>query len=200
MDPLTPEQQARLIDWFFSKDGPHPEICGDQYNADLIAEFLKTHTMGPEYMNRAALEFAVKSLAGQLHYYAGADVSQQLAAGAQAQAALQEAEEAAERARRAAAHQARLQAEQDARRPGVASAYEGAAERDAEDAKKRADAQTAERNAAERTAMLAELRKINQHLVTNMNQQIVHGRTNQERAEMKAKLRAKYPRLAAEII
>lgn len=196
---LTVEQQEQLINWFFSPAGPHPEVCLDDHNLRLIAAFLKEKTAGPHLMNRASLEWAVKSLAGQLHYYAGVDLSAQLAAGAEAQKRL--AEEQAEKDRQAAAllRRQRLEQEQRNRTPGVASAFAGQDDVAAKRQREAANRQKEVLRQQEHAAFLSELANINVYLVTDSQGRIRHGATGDYKRAAKENLKRKYPAFASEI-
>jgi hypothetical protein len=194
---LTIEQQTRLIDHFF--DNLHPEICKDDFNVALISNFIREKTAGLDKMNRAALEWAVSDLAGKLHYYQRADVSAQLAAGADAQRQL--AAELAEKNRKA--EELRLQIErqsrQDARQPGVSSAF---SKPDDVEQEQRSEAERRQQEAA-RQLRYREFRKelsdIEVYLITDSQGRIRHGATSDYKKSAKARLRLKYREFATEV-
>jgi hypothetical protein len=138
---LTTDQQENLINHFF--DHVRRDICKDDHNRDLIATFIRERTAGLAMLNLAALQWAAAELGGQLHYYQHVDVSAQLAAGAEAQRKLREAEQEKNRKDQELRAQLARQARQDAQKPGVASAFGDRAEIAREEEQARKDAETA---------------------------------------------------------
>ncbi|MGD0908541.1 MAG: hypothetical protein ABSA96_13240 [Candidatus Acidiferrales bacterium] len=196
---LTTTQQMELIDHFF--DTIRPEICKDDHNLNLIAEFIRSKTRGMEYLNRAALEWACKDLAGSLHYYQHVDISAQLQAGAEAQKQLDAANEAAERERKRIEIEATREARQQASGPGRKSAYQGAEDTTLRLQREATERQNAVMQAELHAQFVSELHRANQILITmsDGSNRVKHGATADARANAKRLLAQSYPQFASEL-
>ena len=196
---LNTQQQMELIDHFF--DTIRPEICKDDHNLNLIAEFIRSKTRGMEYLNRAALEWACTDLAGSLHYYQHVDMTAQLQAGAEAQKQLADANEAAERERRRLEIEITREARQQASGPGRKSAYQGEEDTNLRYQKEAIERRNEAVRAEEHSAFLAELHRANNILITmtDGSNRIKHGATADARATAKRLLAQRYPQFLNEI-
>lgn len=185
---ISEAEQLRLIDYFF--DTLHPEICKDDYNLALISNFIRSRT-GAEYLNLAALEWAISDLAGRLHYYQHVDISAQLAAGAEAEKKLAEEQDEKNKKARALEHQQRLEAAQLARTPGVASAFEGAIDRAESERQARLEAQKV-RDSMTLRARHAEFDQLVKLARMESNAEI-HSRKSGRWATLYAKIKQRFP-------
>ena len=78
---MQSQQEKESI--FNAWSAQHPHVVIDLHNVTLIEQFLSQMTGG--IISIGGLDWALSELAGQLHYLAGADISQQLQVAASVQ-------------------------------------------------------------------------------------------------------------------
>lgn len=190
----TTSEQERIIDEWYRQN---PALCDDPWNRNLLAEFCAKHfsvagmsiTITP-----SLLDMAYRALVSKLHFLAGGDITNQLAAAAAVQTQLDAKNAEEERERKRIENENLREARQRNRIPGPASAYEGAEDRTSEEAR----ARKAVRDQALKNALYAEfqkeLRAANQILITmtDGSGRIQWGRTQDARAGAKEAIRRKY--------
>jgi len=186
------EKEQILTQW----SALNPAVVIDLYNVTLLEQFLREKTGG--IVSTGGLDWAVRELAGRLHYLAGADITSQLQAGAEARKQLAEQQAEKNRKSEELRKQIERQARQDANQPGVSSAYSGREDAAAEETRARQEHAQAAQRQLQHAAFLAELRDAELH------QEITNGmvnwaRTNDARHRMKENLKRKYPQLSSEV-